>query len=157
MKNRISDILKYTAICALIIYSCKSSEGDPLLCEIEIEMLSQIIHEKFNADSVRIVSARIKEEAYFSTLHCPHIRIYNPTTEIVDFKTLPSENYRFDNYDTIEYYMKKEGAFIPEWFVDNCNLDHFNDIIVWFKKVDENGKTLYSFGMHYKEYLGHSE
>ena len=133
--------------------SSKNIEEE-LKCSISIDTLSSEIRNLFNADSVSIYSKKIKEEMYLSEINCPVVMIYNATTNILDFKTLPTSHYqRFENFEQIENDLKKEGFIVAQSIIDKCNMTRYNDLIIEFLKKDDNGKPIYRFICHYKELL----
>jgi hypothetical protein len=80
--------------------------------------------------------------------------VYNATTNVLDFKTLPTTHYqRFENFEQIEGDLKKEGIVVAQKIVDECDMTEFNDLIIEFLKLDDNGKPIYRFICHYKELL----
>jgi hypothetical protein len=133
--------------------SSKNKQAE-LKCTVSIDTMSTEIRNLFNADSVTIYSKQIKEEVYFSEINCPVVLIYNATTNVIDFKTLPSSHYqRFENFEQIENDLKNEGFIVAQSIIDKCNMTQFNDLIIEFLKLDDNGKPIYRFICHYKELL----
>jgi hypothetical protein len=125
-----------------------------LKCIVSIDTMSAEIRNLFNADSVTIYSKKIKEEVYFNEINCPVVLIYNATTNILNFKTLPTSHYqRFENFEQIENDLKNEGIVIARSIIDKCNMTEFNDLIIEFLKLDDDGKPLYRFICHYKDLL----
>lgn len=152
MKNIILILL-----CSTLIIGCMASSNNKqaeLKCSVSIDTMSTEIRSLFNADSVTIYSKKIKEEVYFSEINCPVVLIYNATTNIIDFKTLPTSHYqRFENFEQIENDLKKEGFIVAQSIIDKCSMTEFNDLIIEFLKLDDNGKPIYRFICHYKELL----
>jgi len=133
--------------------SSKNKQAE-LKCTVSIDTMRTEIRNLFNADSVTIYSKQIKEEVYFSEINCPVVLIYNATTNVLDFKTLPSSHYqRFENFEQIENDLKNEGFIVAQSIIDKCNMTEFNDLIIEFLKLDDNGKLIYRFICHYKELL----
>jgi len=131
--------------------STKKKQAE-LKCTVSIDTMSCEIRNIFNADSVTIYSKKINEEVYFSEINCPVVLIYNATTNILDFKTLPSSHYqRFENFEQIENDLKNEGFIVAQSIIDRCNMTEFNDLIIEFLKLDDNGEPIYRFICHYKE------
>jgi len=143
--------------CSTLIVGCMASSKNKqaeLKCTVSIDTMSTEIRNLFNADSVTIYSKQIKEEVYFSEINCPVVLIYNATTNVIDFKTLPSSHYqRFENFEQIENDLKNEGFIVAQSIIDKCNMTQFNDLIIEFLKLDDNGKPIYRFICHYKELL----
>ncbi len=125
-----------------------------LKCTLSIDTLSTEIRNLFNADSVTIYYMKIKEEVYFNEINGPVILIYNATTNALNFKMLPTSHYqRFENFEQIENDLKNEGIMVAQSIIDKCKTTEFNDLIIEFIKLDDNGKPTYRFICHYKELL----
>lgn len=152
MKNII-----FILLCSILIVGCMASSENKqvaLKCTVSIDTMSTEIRNLFNADSVTIYSKKIKEEVYFSEINCPVVLIYNATTNILNFKSLPTSHYqRFENFEQIENDLKNEGIIVAQSIIDKCNMTEFNDLIIEFLKLDDNGKPIYRFICHYKELL----
>ncbi len=150
MKNIII-ILSFSTLIVGCMVSTKKKQAE-LKCTVSIDTMSCEIRNIFNADSVTIYSKKINEEVYFSEINCPVVLIYNATTNILDFKTLPSSHYqRFENFEQIENDLKNEGFIVAQSIIDRCNMTEFNDLIIEFLKLDDNGEPIYRFICHYKE------
>lgn len=133
--------------------SSKSKQIE-LKCSVDIDTIKSEIQTAYNADSVQFYSKRLKEEMYFTEISCPVILIYNATTKVLDFKTLPTTYYqRFENFEQIENNLKREGLIVVQGIVDKCNMVEYNDLIIEFIKLDDKGKPIYRFICHYKELL----
>lgn len=147
----------FILLCSTLIVGCMASSKNKkaeLKCTVSLETMNTEIRNFFNADSVTIYSKKIKEEVYFSEINCPVVLIYNATTNIIDFKTLPTSHYqRFENFEQIENDLKNEGFIVAQSIIHKCNMTEFNDLIIEFLKLDDNGKPIYHFICHYKELL----
>lgn len=133
--------------------SSKNKQAE-LKCTVEIDSIKNEIQNLYNSDSVKIYSKNIKEEVYFTEINSPVVLIYNATTNVLDFKTLPTSHYqRFDNFEQVEAGLKKEGLVIAQSIISKCDMTEFNDLIIEFLKLDDEGKPIYRFICHYKELL----
>jgi len=144
-------------LCSTLIVGCmaslKNKQGE-LKCSVPIDTIKAEIRDIYNADSVKIYSKRLKEEIYFTEITCPVVLVYNATTDVLDFKTLPTTHYqRFDNFEQIENELKQEGFIVAQNIIKKCNMKGFNDLIIEFLKLDDKGKPIYRFICHYKELL----
>lgn len=152
MKNII-----FILVCSIFIIGCMISSRNKqveLKCTVEIDSIKYDIQNRYNADSVKIYSRRIKEEVYLSEINCPIVLVYNGTANALDFKTLPTSHYqRFDNFEKIESNLEKEGTVIAHNIINKCDMTKFNDLIIEFIKLDDEGKPMYRFICHYKELL----
>lgn len=152
MKNIIVFLL-YSTLMVGCMTSSKNNQTE-LKCTVGIDIINSEIQDMFNADSVKIYSKKIKEEVFFSEINCPVVLIYNATTNILDFKTLPTSHYqRFDNFEQIENQLKQEGLIVAQNIINKCNMSEFNDLIIEFLKLDDKGKPIYRFICHYKELI----
>lgn len=125
-----------------------------LKCSVDIDTIKTEIQVAYNADSVQFYSKRLKEEVYFTEISCPVVLIYNATTSVLDFKTLPSTHYqRFENFEQLENNLKKEGLVVAQKIIDKCDMVEYNDLIIEFIKLDDKEKPIYRFICHYKELL----
>ncbi len=149
--------LVFVLLCSLLMIACKASSRNKqteLKCSVDIGIIESEIKEMFKADSVDIYAKKLKEEVYFTEIHSPIVLIYNATTNVLNFKTLPITHYqRFDNFEQIENELKQEGFIVAQSIIDKCNMTEFNDLIIEFLKLDDNGKPIYRFICHYKELL----
>lgn len=150
MKNIIFFLLN-----SILIVGCMTSSKNKqieLKCSADIDSVKNEIQNLYNADSVKIYSKRIKEEVYFTEINCPVVLVYNATTNVLDFKTLPTTHYqRFENFEQIEDDLKNEGTIIAQSIIGKCDMTEFNDLIIEFIKLDDEGNPIYRFICHYKE------
>ena len=131
-----------------------SNKLGTLCCSEDIDTIKAEIRNIYKADSVIIYTKKIKEEIYFPEIHCPVVLIYNATTNILDFKSLPTSHYqRFENFEQIENELKQEGLPIAHDLIEKCDMSDFNDFIIEFLKQSDEGKPIYRFICHYKELL----
>lgn len=144
-------------LCSTIIIGIIASLNDKpieLIFSVPIDTIKSEIRDRYNADSVIIYSKRIKEEIYFQEIICPVVLVYNATTDVLDFKSLPTTDYqRIDNFEQIENGLRQEGLFAAQTIIENCDMKEFNDLIIEFLKIDDNGKPIYQFICHYKDLL----
>lgn len=149
MKNII-----FILLCSILIVGCMVSSRNnqtELKCSVDIEIIESEIKEMFKADSVVIYARRLKEEVFFPELKSPVVVIWNATTNILDFKKIPSEQTRFDNYSQIEDGLKKEGLPIAKKIMKECEMSDYNDLIIEFHEKHQEGKVGHRFICHYKE------
>ena len=119
-----------------------------------MDSLKKEIVNHFKADSVFIYTKKLKEEIYFPELSGPIILIYNATTRILDFKSLPTDYYqRLDNSIEIEDSLTQEAEPIADILLKTCDLSEFNDLIIEFIKKDKYGDSAYRFICHYNHLL----
>jgi len=141
-------------LMALLLMQIRCSKVKKLKCNVDIENIKQEIISETHADSVRIYTARIKEEIYFPTIKTPIIEIINPTMEVLDFKVLSTENFqRFDNFEEINDKLKIEGKKYALQLINRCKMNVYNNLIIEFNKHDASGNPCYRFICHYDELL----
>ena len=123
-----------------------------LSCSEDIDTIKSDIKNIYNADSVKIYTKRLKEEIYFSEMYFPIIVIYNATSNALDFKVLPTDHYqRFESFLQIENALRQEALPIAHGLIKKCDMSMFNDLIIEFHKLDNEGKPMYRFICHYRE------
>lgn len=131
----------------------KNKRGE-IKCLVHLDTIKSEIQDVFKADSVKFYSKLLKEEMYFTEINCPVVVIYNATTNVLDFKSLPITHYqRFDNFEQIENELKQEGLIVAQKIINQCEMAEFNDLIIEFIKLDYQGKPIYRFICHYQELL----
>lgn len=136
-------------ILSIIIVGCVS-KPPKLECD-NIDSIKATIKQLYAADRIEITSTVIKEEVYFDEIRSIYVTLYNATIEILDFKSLPSNEYqRFENYEEIENGLKEEGAGIFNLIKKNCSLNDFTEVTVTFGKRGDDDPLLYDFIVHYK-------
>ena len=92
----------------------------------------------------------LQEEPYFPKSTAPRIIVINPTMDELDFKTLSiSEPQRFENYEELEQLMKTRGEPYASELTKKCKMNAFNDIIIEFAKLADDGKLHYRIINHY--------
>ena len=151
MKNAI-----FFLLCSILIIGCMASSSNKqieLKCSVDIGIIESEIKEMFKADSVVIYAKKLKEEVYFPELNCPVVVIWNATTNTLNFKEIPSDQTRFDNYSQIEDGLKKEGLPIAKKLIKECEMSDYNDLIIEFHEKHQEGKVGHRFICHYKELL----
>jgi len=147
-------VLVFGLIFIIGCMSSSNSKSELLCCSEDIDSIKAEIKNTYKADSVVLYTKKINEEIYFSEINCPVILIYNATTNVLDFKTLPTSYYqRFEDFEQIENELKKEGIPTALGLIKRCNMSEFNDLIIEFIKKGDDEKTLYRFICHYKELL----
>lgn len=147
----------FVFLYSLIFLGCVSPSnqlGEGLKCSFDVDTIRADIQNTFGADSVVMYLKRIKEEAYFSEVLSPIVLVYNADTEVLNFKALPSTYYqRFDNFEEIENKLKQEAMPVANTIDKYCDTDVFNDVIIEFLKLDDQGEPIYRFICHYEELL----
>lgn len=147
--------MKYIILVYISIYiacSCVSTISN-LNCEIPIDNFKSEFKEKFKADSIVIYNKKLKEELYLPAIHCPVVLVINPTTKILDFKSLPDQYVAIGDYEKTEYQLKMEALPIVLKITKNCDMSNYNDFIVEFFKINSKGKPSYRYICHYRELL----
>ena len=135
-----------------------SNELGTLCCSEDIDTIKAEIKNIYKADSVRIYTKKLKEEIYFPEMRCPVVLIYNATTNVLDFKTLPISHYqRFENFEQVDNELIQEGLPIAQALIQKCDMSDFNNLIIEFLKLNKEGKPLYRFICHYKDLLPKQE
>ena len=139
----------FLIVLSIMIVGCVGKPPN-LDCD-NIDSIKATIKQLYAADRIEISSRVIKEEVYFDEIRSVYVTLYNATTEILDFKSLPLNKYqRFENYEEIENGLKEEGVAIFNMIKRNCSLNNFNEVIVVFGKRGDDDPLLYDFIVHYK-------
>lgn len=120
-------------------------------CHENLDDVKKVISDKFRADSVIIDFVELREEAYFPTAKGPLVIVINPTTNVLDFKSVSLGNPEgFNNYSSINDSLRIEGQFVVDLLKKHCNLNDCNEIILWFGKGYKNNRLVSRFGLNYK-------
>ncbi len=146
----------FMLVCSILMVGCiasSESKQTELKCSADIEIIESEIKELFKADSVVIYVKSVQEEVYFPELHSPVVVIWNATTSVLDFKKIPPEQTRFDNYSEIEDALKQEGFPIANKLIKECKMTNYNDLIIEFREKYQEGKFGDRFICHYRELL----
>lgn len=146
----------FFAFCLMFIIGCMVSlknNQTELNCSRDIAEFEQEIKDVFQADSVNIYLKTLREEIYFPEINSPVIVIWNATTNVLDFKEIPDEQTRFENYRMIEEELKKEGLPFAKEIISACDMSNYNDLIIEFHEKYQEGKVGHRFICHYKELL----
>jgi hypothetical protein len=144
-----------------LIYNCiqlsacmETNNEISLKCTNNIKSIEQRVKEKYYADSVVICIKSLREEIYLPSSRCLVVNIYNATTNTLDFKKLPIDEYKsFNDFQNIEDALKTEGGEIAKLFINNCDLSCIDGFIIEFKKKDNKGGDMYRFICHYDEMM----
>ncbi len=153
--SSLSTLIGLLLISTIFISWTPSFGPTPTLnCDFNIESFKQNLKTDFKADSVFMNEVTLQEEPYFPKITAPRIIVINPTLDVLDFKTISvSEPQRFENYEEIEQQMKALGEPYAAELERNCNMNSFNDIIIEFAKLSQDGKLHYRFINHYENLL----
>lgn len=137
--------------CSLFL---NNKEEELKCCSVSVDEMSIEICNKFDADSVIIYSKTLQEELYFDVIKCPVVLIYNATTNTLDFKTLTTSYYqRIEDWEIVEAGLKNEGLVVAQDLMNKCDMTEFNDLIIQFIKLNDQGEPAYRFFCHYDELL----
>ncbi|WP_437921205.1 hypothetical protein [Sphingobacterium sp. LRF_L2] len=143
-------------IAVLLLQSCLFSNkiDKNVDCSFDINTFKTNIKDTFDADSVIFFTVKLQEEIYFPELNAVVIKIYNPTTRVLDFKKLIGSNIRFSDSEKIESLLKDEGMPFANKVIGGCKLDKYNDVIIEFLKLGPDGRTpYYQFICHYEDMM----
>ena len=146
--------ITFGTVLIFVSMACSSKRVEAISCAEDIEAIKDSIKNMYNADSVLIFTKRLSEEIYFPELYFPIVIIYNATTNTLDFKTLPTSHYQgFESSLKINDELELEALPIAQDLIKKCDMSKFNDFIIEFHKLDNEGKPLYRFICHYNELL----
>jgi hypothetical protein len=144
----------FGTVLILGFMACSNKKAEALCCSEDIDTIKAEIKSKFNADSVIIYTKRLREEIYFPEMHFPIVVIRNATTNVLDFKTLPTTHYQgFNSFLQIENELRQEALPIAQNLINKCDMSKFNNLIIEFHKLNNEGKPMYRFICHYKDLL----
>ncbi len=120
------------------------------------ERISEIkseIKQMYNADSVVLYTK--ERRVTFSKEYSLVVLIYNAKTRTLDFKGLPMEyRQKFDNKKQIENSLRDEALPVVMDLIRRCGSYELDNLVVEYRKADEEGRPLYRFICCYDDLLG---
>lgn len=157
--SSLSTLIGLLLISTIFISWTPSFGPTPTLnCDFNLDNFKQNLITELKADSVIMNEVTLQEEPYFLKITAPRIIVINPTLDELDFKTLSiNEPQRFDNYEELERLMKIRGEPYASELTLNCNMNSFNDIIIEFAKLSDDGRLHYRFINHYDNLLNNDK